>query len=202
LPFPPANKSPRSERNDEHNRKAITGRAFILIRILALVGIALSITAAVKTSTSNGANASSAVTYRKAAAALLFVAIILAVILTWYLAAVLSRRVSSEDKPILLLATLSTPFFIVRVIYLMLVAFAGPTNATFSYLMPNIWVQTFMAYVMEFIIFALFCTAGLLAVSLKRSQGRYQGGTGVEGGHRTVDAEIGPQFESRKPRRH
>jgi hypothetical protein len=191
----------RSERNDQHSRKAITNRAFNFIRLLAIVGIALSITAATKTSSSDLSTQSSATTYRKGAAALIFVAIILAVILTLYLAAV-SHRVHADDKPILVLATISTPFFVVRIIYLMLVAFAGPTNPTFNFRNPNIWVETFMSYFMEFIIFALFCTAGLLSVSLKGQSGHYENSTGLERGYPKVDGEIGPPMEmGRIPRR-
>ena len=80
----------------------------------------------------------------------------------------------------------AAPFLLVRVIYTMLVAFDH--SPKFNYASVNVFVQAFMQSLMEFIIFALYCAAGLLAESMKG--GVHGHGKGIEllPGKRNIDS--------------
>jgi hypothetical protein len=74
------------------------------------------------------------------------------------------------DRPLVYFGLAAEPFLLVRLIYLIVICFA--TNSkTFNPFSPNIWVQAFMQVLMEFIVFILFITAGMITPSVKNTSG-------------------------------
>jgi len=78
------------------------------------------------------------------------------------------------DRKIVYAAAASTPFLLIRTIYYILIAFDSHSK-TFNAQSPNIYAQAFMQIVMEFIVFAIFLTAGLSSPSTKEAPHTYQG---------------------------
>jgi len=159
--------------NDSSSHKKVSDKGFGLVKLIATVAIVLSIVSASKSSSSDPASLDSATTYRKVAAVLFFVATLLVIFATLYIT-LNFHRVWAGDRPIAICSSASTPFFLVRVIYLLIVAFAG-SGSVFWYRNINIFVQAFMSYFPEFIIFGLLCFAGVRSDSIKGRLSNHQG---------------------------
>jgi hypothetical protein len=78
------------------------------------------------------------------------------------------RHVWEGDKPLVYFGLGSEPFLLVRVIYLLAICFA--TNSkVFSTFDPNVWAMAFMQVVMEFIVFSLYCFAGIITPGIRQT---------------------------------
>jgi hypothetical protein len=138
---------------------------------MAIVGLPLAILAGVD-SLPNSNNLSNAITYRKVAAILFLLVAIFNIVFAVFLA--LNMRDTWEgDRIIVRCANAASPFIIVRAVYTMLLAF--DKNPTFNWATVDIYVQAFMQILMEFIVFAIFCAAGLMAATMKHGGVREHG---------------------------
>jgi hypothetical protein len=168
---------------------------------MTLVALILGIVAGVNSSSTKPSDISSAKTERKAAAILLFVsAIFSSGMAIWFLAHL--RRVFKTDRIMTILAAASTPFLLVRIVYVMLLAF--DKDPKYSSRTPNIYVQTFMQALMEFIVVGMYLAAGLLCAPIGPDD--HQRGRGVElalpGKHRgAYDRSAGVGLMDDKDRR-
>jgi hypothetical protein len=165
--------------NDGMHNAHLSPRIFQLIHLATLAALGLGVAAGVEGSPGNDPSSlANAKTYRKVSAILLIVVYIaLAGITTLSFA-----RLSSAwqgDRILVFCGLFALPFLFVRVLYTILVAFVT-SSATFNPISPSVYVQAFMQVVMEFIIFALFCFAGLQASSTKESREHHTVGSGME----------------------
>jgi len=172
--------------NDSSSHKKVADKGFGLVKIIATVGIALSIVSASKSTSSDADTLDSAATYRKAAAILFFVATVFVILATLYLTLNL-HRIWAGDRAIAICSSASTPFFLVRVIYLLIVAFAG-SGSLFWYRNINIYVQAWMSYFPEFFIFGLLCLAGVRSDSVKGRVGNREGTLAAQGRPKNYDS--------------
>jgi hypothetical protein len=158
-------------------------RFFQVIHLIMTAALILTIIGASESSPSNSPSTlSQSLTLRKVAAILFLVSAVGATGLMLLYAGQF-RLVHPGDKIIVICALLAAPFLIVRIIYSILVGFIN--DATFNFITPNVYVEAFMQALMEFIVFALFATAGLIAPKIKSDE--YIGG--------------GPQFSVNLPKR-
>jgi hypothetical protein len=133
-------------------------RLFQLTHIIVLVGLIMAIVSGSDAASNNPSTLDSARTYRKASAVLLIVALILISLMVVFLAS-RARLIVPGDRPIIRCALLAVPFLLVRVAYTLLIAFDKSMNP----LTPNIYIEAFMQILMEFIAYALFLAAGVMA---------------------------------------
>jgi magnesium-transporting ATPase (P-type) len=148
-----------------------------------MVGFILAIIAGSDSSSTNPSTLKDAETDRKAGACILFVCAILISLIIFYMVMHISD-VHHGDKIIVWCALLSVPFLLVRVIYIMLLAF--DKDSIFNPTHPNIYVQAFMQTFMEFVCFALYVTAGLFSPKIERGEYAGEGRElfgGVRGSH-------------------
>lgn len=103
---------------------------------------------------------------RKVAAILLLIGYVAIVRLTGLCFSRL-RQVWKGDKLLVYVGILSQPFLLVRIIYLLAVSFATSPSSVFYVFDPNIYVEAFMQIAMEFIVFILFVTAGVMTPGIK-----------------------------------
>jgi hypothetical protein len=82
------------------------------------------------------------------------------------------KGVHAGDRVLVWVALASVPFLFVRLLYLVLIAFDSK-NPDFDVSSPNVYIQAFMQIFMEFIVFALYVTGGLIAP--KMAKGEYAG---------------------------
>jgi magnesium-transporting ATPase (P-type) len=173
-------------RNDGLRQGMMGARPFQIIHLAIIVGLILAIVAGSNSSSTNPSTLHDVQTERKAGAVILFVCAILNSLIVCYMV-VHIRHVHYGDKVIVWCALLSVPFLLVRVIYIMLLAF-DDKDSLFNPISPNIYIQAFMQIFMEFICFALYTTAGLL--SPKMEKGEYAGeGTELFSGRK--NSELG-----------
>jgi uncharacterized membrane protein (DUF485 family) len=112
-----------------------------------------------------------AVNYRKVAAGLLLASAILNSLIVVRMVLNM-KNVQPADRTIVWCSLASIPFLFVRVLYVMLIGF--DKDSKFNPLSPDIYVQSFMQILMEFICFALYISAGLLSPPIDKSA--YSGG--------------------------
>ena len=105
-------------------------------------------------------------TYRKVAAALLLASAIFNSLIVLRMTMVI-KNVQPGDRIIVWCALASVPFLLVRVVYLMLLGFDH--SSLYNPLSPNIFIQSFMQILMEFICFALYLFAGLMSPRIDQS---------------------------------
>lgn len=79
------------------------------------------------------------------------------------------RYVWHGDRPLVFFGLAAEPFLLVRLAYLVAISFSTTSSKTFNVFDPNIWVQAFMQVTMEFIVFILFVTAGVLTPGIKNT---------------------------------
>ena len=136
-------------------------RIFQLIHIITLVGLIMSIVAGSESDPSNKPSTlQNAETYRKVSAVLLLVSAILNCLIVIRTTMAI-KNVQPGDRVIVWCALASIPFLLVRVVYIMLIGF--DQSSLFDPLSPNIFIQSFMQILMEFICFALYLSAGLMS---------------------------------------
>jgi hypothetical protein len=99
-------------------------------------------------------------TYRKVSAVLLLVSAILNCLIVLRTTMTI-KNVQPGDRVIVWCALASIPFLLVRVAYIMLIGF--DQSSLFDPLSPDIFIQSFMQILMEFICFALYLSAGLMS---------------------------------------
>jgi len=168
-------------------------RLFRLIHLVTLVALILGIVAGSQTGATDQKTINDTKSERKAAAILLIISAIVNSALVLLFVSRL-RRVYYGDRKLAILAALSTPFILVRVIYLVLLAFS--TDPKFNVKSPNIYVQAFMQSLMEFIIFAIFATAGFMSDRIQpkgthAGPGQQVGGDGHQSGpHHTSQPQV------------
>jgi hypothetical protein len=146
-----------------HITTNIAPKIFRLTHLMAIVALPLAILAGVD-SLPGSDNLSNAITYRKVAA-ILFLLVAIINIVVGVLLALNIRETWEGDRIIVRCANAASPFIIVRAVYTMLLAF--DKNPTYNWATVDIYVQAFMQILMEFIIFALFAAAGLMAATMK-----------------------------------
>jgi len=146
-----------------HITSNIAPKIFRLTHLMAIVALPFAILAGVDSIPGNS-NLSNAITYRKVSAILFLLVAIINVAFALLLALNI-RETWEGDRIIVWCSNAASPFLIVRVAYTVLLAF--DKNPTFNWASVDIYVQAFMQILMEFIVFALLCTAGLMAATMK-----------------------------------
>jgi hypothetical protein len=136
----------------------------------------MALVAGIDSSSSSQNTRNDAITYRKASAVLLLVSLVFSSLMVVFLAS-RHRRVIPGDRIIIWCILASLPFLFVRVIYYMLLSF-DYKDRKFNPLTPNIYVQSFMQALMEFIAYSLFLIAGVSAQRMNPSDHPY--GQGLE----------------------
>ena len=143
-------------------------QAWRIIHLINLVGLILSIVGGIESTPSNSASEiHTSITLRKAGAVLLAVTFLLLALAALATVARI-RHVWSGDRKLVYAAVACLPFLAIRDLYSLLVSFDGDSS-TFARNGPNVWVEAFMQICMEFIVFIIFTTAGLLTPRADKS---------------------------------
>ena len=80
------------------------------------------------------------------------------------------RSAIPGDRRLVYFAVASLPFLFIRLIYSAVVIFENNKSKVFSQLAPNIWAESFMEVLEEFIVVILYITAGILTPKIAREQ--------------------------------
>jgi hypothetical protein len=183
--------------NDGTRGRKMPPRAFQFIHLITIIGLALAIAGASMTGSDESASTmKTATTLRKASSILFLVSVIGNTLLMLTYATQMSF-IHPGDRIIVMCALAAAPFLFVRIIYSILVSFEN--NKTFNILTPNIYVEAIMQSLMEFIVFALFALAGIVAPRI--AKGEYTGGgreLGTRGDH-LGKAERGERYVGGQP---
>jgi len=178
--------------NDGQNASSFNEQAFRILHLILIIGLALSIAGGVEITSRSANEISTGDNLRKAGAILLLIGWLVClgmnVIFLFRI-----RHVWQGDRPLVYFGLASAPFLLVRLIYLLALCFA--TNSKiFDTFSPNIWAQAFMQVVMEFIVFILFCFAGVIAPGIKQTTEQDGSGNGQfpsQGQKYGQDSELG-----------
>jgi hypothetical protein len=150
-------------------------RVFQFIHVITVAALVLGIISGSQAGSTNLNTLETARKERKAAAVLLLISAVINSALAIYFVAQL-RRVFQSDRKLAMLAAISAPFMMIRLTYTMLLAFS--TKPKFNSRNPNIYVQAFMQSLMEFILFAIYATAGFMSQRIQPGDHKY--GSGLE----------------------
>ena len=154
---------------------------FRLLGLVPIVAVILAIIGGIDQSSSKPSTVSSGVTLVRAGVILFLVIFIIFAAIT--LATFLKlRALSSGEERLLYALALSIPFILVRLIYSVIVDYAG--NPQFNLVTGDVVIQACMASLMEFIVVILYLSAGLVAPKIARSNMEplvSQGETGYNG---------------------
>ncbi|KAI9685199.1 MAG: hypothetical protein M1822_004786 [Bathelium mastoideum] len=80
------------------------------------------------------------------------------------------RNAIPGDRRLVYFSLASLPFLFVRIIYSAIVIFENNKSKVFSILAPNIWAESFMEILEEFIVVILFLVTGIVTPKIARSQ--------------------------------
>ena len=139
---------------------------FRLLGLVPLVGLILAIIGGIDEASSNPSKMSTGLDLVRAGVIIFLVIFIILAIIT--LATFLRlRSVSAGDERILYALALSIPFILVRLIYSIIVDFAG--NPQFNLITGDVVIQGCMASLMEYIVVILYLIAGLVAPHIAKS---------------------------------
>ncbi|KAF2230930.1 hypothetical protein EV356DRAFT_491221 [Viridothelium virens] len=86
------------------------------------------------------------------------------------------RNAIPGERRLVYFGIASLPFLFVRLVYSTIVIFENNQSTVFSMLDPNIWAESFMETLEEFIVVLLYLAAGLITPTIARDQ--VQGRTG------------------------
>ncbi|MCJ1385681.1 hypothetical protein MMC17_008804 [Xylographa soralifera] len=141
-------------------------KIFRLLGIVPLVAVILAIVGGSDEASSDPSTVSSGLTLVRAGVIVFMVIFIIFAAIT--LATFLRlRSISAGEERILYALALSIPFIFVRLIYSIIVDFAG--NSQFNLITGDVVIQGCMASLMEYIVVILYLAAGLVAPHIARS---------------------------------
>jgi hypothetical protein len=164
--------------NDGQNATSLHRQIFRITHFILLVGLFLAIAGGVDINPTNSADKiSTGNALRKAGSILLLVGWLISLSMNLLFLTRL-RHIWDGDRPLVYFGLASEPFLLIRVIYLLASSFA--TNSkVFNAFDPNIWAQAFMQVMMEFIVFILYCCAGILTPGIRQTVERDRSGNGA-----------------------
>lgn len=143
--------------------------AFNLLAIVPVVGLILSIVAGIDLSDSGSSSFHSGEQKYHASAILFLVAFLLAVGITFAITTKLNS-VQNADTRLFYTVAFSIPFLLVRVVFLLLVAFhLDDSSSPFGVTHGNILIQAFMAIFEEFCVVIAYLAAGLVTPKIEKS---------------------------------
>jgi hypothetical protein len=178
-------------RNDGTRGRKHPPRFFQFIHVVTLVCLILTIIAASEVGSTSPSTVSTSISLRKATS-ILFLVVVIGTTLLMLAYITQFNSVHHQDRILVTCTLLAAPFLLVRVIYTVLVAWEN--NATLNAYTPNIYVEAFMEYLMEFIVFALFATAGAIVPRIDKRDATYVG-QGSELGKRGGSFGPGRQYD-------
>ncbi|MCJ1287234.1 hypothetical protein MMC26_006582 [Xylographa opegraphella] len=145
----------------------LSPKIFRLLAVVPLVALILAIVGGSdEASTSDPSKVSSGLSLVRAALVIFMVVFLVLAAIT--LATFLRlRSVSAGEERILYALALSIPFIFVRLIYSLIVDFAG--NSRFNLITGDVVIQGCMASLMEYVVVILYLSAGLVAPRIAKS---------------------------------
>ena len=149
--------------------RRVNSRAFYAIHIISYLALSFGIVGGInQTHVNNSHDTTSGTHYRSGCVVLILIAFILLCIIT-VISATRLRAASGGDGLLVYAGLASIPFFLVRIVYGFLTAFA-PQSKAFSWRNPSVIAMAFMQFLMEIIICTLYLVAGVVVPPLKGVQ--------------------------------
>lgn len=149
--------------------RRVNSRVFYAIHIISYLALSLGIVGGInQTHVDNSHDTSSGTHYRSGCIVLILIAFILLCIIT-VISATRLRAASGGDGLLVYAGLASIPFFLVRIVYGFLTAFA-PQSKAFNWRNPSVFAMAFMQFLMEVIICTLYLAAGVVVPPLKGVQ--------------------------------
>ena len=149
--------------------RRVNSRVFYTIHIVSYLAPSFGIVGGInQTYVNNSHDTTSGTHYRSGCIVLILIAFILLCIIT-VISATRLRAASGGDGLLVYAGLASIPFFLVRIVYGFLTAFA-PQSKVFSWRNPNVLAMAFMQFLMEVIICTLYLAAGVVVPPLKGVQ--------------------------------
>ena len=149
--------------------RRVNSRVFYTIHIVSYLALSLGIVGGInQTHVNNSHDTTSGTQYRSGCIVLILIAFILLCIIT-VISATRLRAASGGDGLLVYTGLTSIPFFLVRIVYGFLTAFA-PQSKDFSWRNPSVLAMAFMQFFMEVIICTLYLAAGVVVPPLKGVQ--------------------------------
>ena len=147
---------------------AIIFRALEIVNIVAVILVAYGGSKA-NTPSNSPSSKNTGVDMEKAGIIVFIITFVLTAVSTLATFSLI-RNAIPGDRRILYFAVASLPFLFVRIIYSIIVIFENNQSKVFNMLKPNIWAESFMEILEEFIVVILFLLAGLLTPKISRGQ--------------------------------
>ena len=154
--------------------RSVPPRLFHLLGILPVVGLILSIVGGTKLETSNpdSDTVHDAAQFSQIGSILFLVTFILCAVVV-ALTGLKFRYLLRSDIGLYLAASLSIPFLLVRIIYVMLVSYnIEDSSSAFNSTTGNIFIQAFMSTFEEFVVVIMYLAAGIMTPAVSRDRVR------------------------------
>ena len=149
--------------------RRVNSRVFYTIHIVSYLALSFGIVGGInQTHVNNSHDTTSGTHYRSGCIVLILIAFILLCIIT-VISATRLKAASGGDELLVYAGLTSIPFFLVRIVYGFLTAFA-PQSKVFGWRNPNVFAMAFMQFLMEVIICTLYLAAGVVVLPLKGVQ--------------------------------